>query len=156
MSSNTDEYEEQIKMAEELSFLDEYELYWDPTHLEDTKDRVKRYENIVNEQLFLMEDEGAPLADAQIRDLFFSSLDSDKMISEDSNVKPAEYSPTVSERISATREQKLKETVDSIRRSLRWYQGKIVKQIQSTNEVRNAMDCVYLIFIFLLWSSNRK
>jgi hypothetical protein len=133
-SGNDDFFEEQLRLAEEMSFLDEYELYFDPAHLQDTKERVKRYEDIVNEQLVILsEDEGAPLADAQIRDLFFSSLDSDKMVSDDSN-KGFEYSPSNSERYTSQKDQKLKETVDSIRRSLRWYQHKIVKQIESTTE----------------------
>jgi hypothetical protein len=164
MSSNEDYFEEELRLAEEMSFLDEYDLYWDPANLGETKDRVKMYEDIVDEQLlvtepsfalnnrpsgivskFSVEDDSVPLPDSQIRDLFFSSLDSsEKLGSNDDSVKFSgdntgrnniDYSPTLSERRSASKEQKLKETVHSICRSLRWYQSKIVKQIESTSEV---------------------
>jgi hypothetical protein len=164
MSSNDDYFEEELRLAEEMSFLDEYDLYWDPANLSDTAGRVKMYEDIVNEQLlvlepsltlnnrqsgivskFSVEDDSVPLPDSQIRDLFFSSLDSsEKLGSNDDSVKFSadnagrnnmDYSPTLSERRSASKEQKLKETVHSICRSLRWYQNKIVKQIESTSEV---------------------
>lgn len=147
-------FEEELRVAEEMSFLDEYDLYFDPTHLEDTKDRVKMYEDIVDEQLLILdtktEDDNAPLRDSQIRDLFgfSSSLDSEKMLAggtaprsadennRNNNPKSSDFSPVFLERRSASKEQKLKETVDSICRSLRWYQNKIVKQIESTSEVR--------------------
>lgn len=159
-------FEEELRVAEEMSFLDEYDLFFDPTHLEDTKDRVKMYEDIVDEQLLILDtkgdDDNAPLRDSQIRDLFgfSSSLDSDKMLAggtappqprgDDGNnritgPKPPDYSPTFLERRSMSKEQKLKETVDSICRSLRWYQNKIVKQIESTSEV-----CLYLLAFFVV------
>lgn len=183
---NREEYfEEQLRLAEEMSFIDEYELTWDPTDLSDTKDRVKRYEDIVNEQLFILdkfiieEDETQPIPDSQIKDLFFQSLDSNDpsstggggarnshklSLSDDSHHNhhhihhrgsggeiQLDYSPTFSERRSGSglnaannstsnKEMKLKETVDSIRRSLRWYQNKIVKQIESTSEVSYSLS----------------
>jgi hypothetical protein len=152
-SINNDD-DEVIRLVEEISFQDEYSLSWDPTHLEDTFDRVKMYENIVNEHLISLDgrldDYATPISDSQIRDIFFSSLDSEenssKLISNiDASSKlvgPA--SPTNSEKKSFSKDQKLKETVDSIRRSLRWYQNKIVQQIESTNEVS------VLIFHYLL------
>ena len=165
--------QEMIRLAEEISLLDEYQLTWDPSNLNDTKDRVKIYEEIVDGHLGLhdgiLQDNrsGSPISDLQIREIFGY---------------PVESHVTTEERISTTslssfsqpnsdiggietqlnphhrrldrrpttrgREQMIKETVHSICRSLRWYQNKIVRQIESSKEVRL---CYFSMFGLVWW-----
>ena len=156
------EEEEMIRLAEEMSLLDEYKLTWDPRNLDDTKDRVKIYEEIVDGHYDgLLQDmrSDSPLSEQQIRDIFgydtvtgshvmgptedrtsTTSLSSysqplselggfDTMPSR--SQRPVERRPTV-----RGREQMIQDTVHSVCRSLRWYQEKIVKEIESSKEVR--------------------
>lgn len=169
---NGDIYEdEMIKLASEMSLMEDFDLDWDPYNLEDAREKIKLMEELVNESLLsdgqfpepqsnVVDSE--PISSAQIREIFALSDNSH------SNKTPGKSTPSalggynlngyrdstdsldhfnpffngvetpvhLSRRPSALNKNgSNKETVLSIRWKLRWYQKKIVHQIQETHEV---------------------
>ena len=169
---NGDIYEdEMIKLASEMSLMEDFDLDWDPYNLEDARDKIKLMEELVDESLLsdgqfpepqsnVVDSE--PISSAQIREIFALSDNSH------SNKTPGKSTPSalggynlngyrdstdsldhfnpflngvetpvhLSRRPSALNKNgSNKETVLSIRWKLRWYQKKIVHQIQETHEV---------------------
>ena len=179
-SSDFDYEEEMIQLASNMSLADTFsddlydELHWNPRNLEDTKETIRMFEEIVDEQFTAerlslenggnyMEDYGEPISDSQIKDIFFVPPDRNQSVgsyNSDSSThsqllaaaagqgfasknvaSPSGSSPhhrdLINRRPSGRgREQKIKDTVQSISGKLKWYQNKIVQTIESTNEVR--------------------
>lgn len=153
--------EEMIRLAEEMSLLDEYNLSWDPRNLDDTKDRVKIYEEIVDGHLGVNEDvlqdfsSSSPISELQIREMFgqYPTEAAGNVLDERvSTTSLSSFShhtndlggvldlmqphPRIERRHTTRgREQMIQDSVHSICRSLRWYQNKIVKEIESSKEV---------------------
>lgn len=108
---------------------------------------------------YYLEDYGEPMTDSQIKDMFGVSHDRNQSVgsyNSDSSTHsqllaaaagfgakvtpPAGPSPHHRELVNRRpsgrgREQKIKDTVQSISGKLKWYQNKIVQTIESTNEV---------------------
>jgi hypothetical protein len=155
--------EEMVKLAEEMSLMDEFDLKFNPDNLNDTKYRLRVYEDIVDEHLGIKdredEDSGCPITDSQVRVLFYGN-DGDDFFSRGSSVasisnrKEKDSSRRSSDRLfqprrmsSRGREQKIKDTVQAICRSLKWYQSKIVSEIEATSEVITLLLCHLVLII---------
>ncbi|KAJ1444152.1 hypothetical protein B484DRAFT_388928, partial [Ochromonadaceae sp. CCMP2298] len=93
----SDRYEEEmIRLASEISLMDDNDLEWDPDRLDDVVDKVKYFEEILDEHIFagdinqpvdlLSKDQ--PMTDAQLYELFGS-----KRVPDESIPRPG-YSPT--------------------------------------------------------------
>lgn len=176
-SSDFDYEEEMIQLASNMSLADTFtddfdeELHWNPRNLDVTKETIRLFEEIVDEQFTAerlslenggnyIEEYGEPISDSAIKDMFFipsdrnqsvgsynsdSSTHSHLLAAHQSGLK-GPTSPTgpssmhqrdhINRRPSGRgREQKIKDTVQSISGKLKWYQNKIVQTIESTNEV---------------------
>lgn len=137
--------EEMVKLAEEMSLLEECDLTWNSNNLDETKERLRAYEDIVDEHLglrereYVEEDDGAPISDSQLKALFFGQSEDDFSPPSRSGRRGTSSRRTSEHNMSrnSTRggEQKIKDTVNTICRSLRWYQTKIVNEIETTSEV---------------------
>lgn len=129
--------EEMVRLAEEMSLIDEFDLQFNPQNLGETKGRLKFYEDIVDEHLGLRDREGelfypdGRVSDSQLKTLFYPN--DEDFGSHASSRKGPTIKPT---RISSRgREQKIKDTVGAICRSLKWYQTKILNEIEKSSEV---------------------
>lgn len=172
-----DMYEdEMIKLASEMSLMEDFDLEWDAYNLEDGREKIKQMEELVDESLLSADHfheppnnrvDSTPISKAQILDIFALSNSSTTNTSTktpgksttptgasynltgyrdstDSLDRYSQFSQGVetpvhlSRRPSALRKDGTsnKDTVLSIRWKLRWYQKKIVDQIERTHEVR--------------------
>lgn len=178
-----DMYEdEMIKLASEMSLMEDFDLEWDAYNLEDGKEKIKQMEELVDESLLSADHfheplsnrvDSTPISKAQILEIFAlpdnnhtSAKTPGKSTtpthgasynltgyrdSTDSLDRYSQFSQGVetplhlSRRPSALRKDGAsKDTVLSIRWKLRWYQKKIVDQIERTHEVR--ADYVHVLF----------
>lgn len=116
--------------------LEDYNIEWDPYNLDGTKVKVRIFEEIMDSIDFASpeedENENGTLTDAQLREIFYTTPEE------------IHYSDPVHsrEQRSSTRgrEQKVKDTVGVICRSLTWFRNKIVDEIQQSHEVRSRLD----------------
>ena len=159
--------EEMIRLASEMSLMEDFELDWDPFNLEEAREKIKSIDELVEESLSTepfsepvsSRVNSEPISSAQIRELFAltdnpttnksnktgtpvvsyniqtyrDSTDSLDRYSQFSGVE----TPHMSRRPSnVKKDAPSKDTILSIRWKLRWYQKKIVNQIEETHEVR--------------------
>lgn len=96
-----------------------------PSNISHTKDKVKRYEEIIDES-------EQQLTLAQIKELFDFSNDEKGTIKSDSGNRSIFRRPS-----GRGREQKIKDSLYSVSSKLRWYQDQIVQTIAQSNEVSN-------------------
>ena len=66
--------EEMVRLAAEMSLMDDWDMDWNPHQLEEVQDKLQHYEDVVDEHLTtadnICDGYGEPLTDAQIKDIF--------------------------------------------------------------------------------------
>jgi hypothetical protein len=154
--------DEMMSLAAEMSLMEDAELDFDPHKLEDTREKIKDLEKLVDEHLIADQLESSPrvldsqpISSAQIREIF--AVTGVQMPSKGSTPQPgtsyndrdseslfsalSEGVPALSLREPTTTPAKVKrpiqkDTIASVTWKLKWYQKKLVHQIEQTHEVR--------------------
>ena len=114
--------DEQIRLAEELSFASEFDLIFDPKNIADVRMRLQRLEEMLNEYILMN------LNDEVHETMSLGSFNSHGHLH-------------LLEKEERNRELSANESLDSILRGLRWYQSKIVVEIQNSTEVCCCFAC---------------
>lgn len=133
--------EEMIRLAEEMSLQERkdqesYEYKWDPNNLDAVRMKLRVYEEILDgidcaTPEFQNEDGAPVMTDDELREMFFSAGVSEE------EIRLSSASVGLG-RSSGRKDQKTHDTVAMICRGLTWYRNKLVDEIQSSHEVRNA------------------
>lgn len=160
--------EDMVRLASEMSLMEDADMDFDPYNLEDARDRIKQIETIVDEHLISDQVDtttdaldSEPISNAQIREIFavtevrLSSKGSTPQLnnsgaqsyrerdSTDSIFSAFSLGPDTPLSGGKKKEQMQKDTVISLRWKLQWYQKKVVQQIEDTHEV-SSPHCVLL------------
>lgn len=160
--------DEMVRLAAEMSLMDDTEMDFNPYDLEDTRKKIKKIENMVDEHL-IADQVGTltspavtsdPISNAQIREIFavtevrLSSKGSAPQLSLDK--RPSFRERDSSESLFSVlslgapdlpdvtgtpprNQHDRDETIASLRWKLKWFQNKISRQIQRTHEVGNLL-----------------
>jgi hypothetical protein len=102
--------EEAIRLVEEMSFVNTYDLIFEPTDLGSIPKRLQRFEELLDEHVFLSTNE-----------------EHDTM-----SLASFQSHPLERERDSIM----MQDSLESILRGLRWFQNKIIEEIERSLEVR--------------------
>ena len=130
----------EISLSE--SDANDFDLNWNPNDLNDTKNKLRLYEEIVDDQLVLDDTfpDQTPLSEAQVQSIFYPDVSNSSP-----SVSNRLYTGDVSRRsFGIGREQRVKDVVSTISHNLRWYQNKIVQEIESTNEYKTLANLLDL------------
>ena len=168
MQSNEEYEEEMVRLASDISLMEESDLHWNPCNLDEGREKIKIIENIVDEHLISDNNintdgvDSEPISSAQIRDIF--GINDNKTVqkgslpqlSSNSNLRERDSTDSF-DRYSmfsqggcdtpSGRKEISKDTIISIRWKLKWYQKHIVNQIEETHEVYKIyyLSCLLLL-----------
>lgn len=125
--------DEMIRLAEEMSLLDEFNLHWNPSNLDEVFHQIGSFEQKINDLMGMSdinrEIEQQPLSDVHIKELF--GLDGYYDSKENSNLSLDPFQDFYLE----GNERKNRDTIYSINKSLKWYKEKVVKETERTSSV---------------------
>lgn len=150
-------YDEMVRLAEEISLLDEFNLHWNPNNLDEVFHQVSLFEQKLNDLMgvgdSIKEIDQQPLSDAHIKELFGVDTNGFVDSKENSNLSLDPFQDFYFEGY----ERKNKDTIYSITKSLTWYKEKVVGEIARTSLVSLLHSVFYIQhnFCFLLLSGGK-
>lgn len=139
MADFVDMYEEEmVRLAAQISLMDEYDLDWDPRNLDLARDKIKLFEDIIDE-LVVRKDSAKtagsvdpePMTDSQVQELFAAKNYSSESLGDLGYAELGGDSPYEDK---PGRRSNTRGTIISIQGKLEWYQQKIVQQIKNSEQ----------------------